>query len=609
MESLNKKKRDYSPPTKTTRRSPTKKRRIAWKSPSPSPSTSPKTRKLATMKSLETKLKTRDVVNLLEKVCPRSDMCLALSAEYMPHINHAFHSFSDFRMLSTEHHGEQFLNISSGSNGFVNQLYFTDKTGRYSAMAILKSAYNKKNEKLPDNSVYEGLVGLYYINDQCYHFPCFVETYGIYAYDGAETGLPPLKNYLLNNTKDKYMKIPNGDFENGIRSLFTNTKTNMQIKRGASLTRTLYNSKAIHYAFDNPSNLCVLIQSIKNASNMHEYLNDVFKNMYNQDNVKKREFQLNEELITMIFQIYSVLGYISDSFTHNDLHMGNVLVYSLGNKYVKMVYHMKKKGEDKEQVVSFYTNKILKIIDYGRSFVKGDNFSSVCFYQSICQHEKMLEKRDSVSTPATIVADSARTPDTIAVVSSDSLATPKTKTPTKVATPKTPTQTNPIVINYECDESNIEKFQDNPSHICGQKIGFSTLWKTPKNPTTTNYASILRHNKSIDLFFIQRIAIGLMLYVYKYELADINATPKILDHIKSPIFDLIMNVFYVYRISYLKYYNKLFMELMGEVYVYLKKENVDIGKDKTNENQMYHFLFYSVSSPNVIKYILLGPEL
>lgn len=592
MESREKKKRGL-PRTKKTRRSPTKKRRIAWGSPTaPSLSPSPKTRKLATMKSLETTLKTRDVVNLLEKVCPRSDMCLALSAEYMPHINQAFHTFSNFRMLSTQHHGEQFLNISSGSNGFVNQLYYTNSTGKYSSMAIFKSAYNKKDEKLPDNSVYEGLVGLYYINDQCYHFPCFVETYGIYAYDGAETGLPPLKNYLLNNTKDNYKEIPKEEFEKGIRPLFTNTKTNMQIKNGNSLKRTLYNSKAIHYAFDNPSNLCVLIQSIKNATNIYDYLNGVLLNIYNEPDVKKREFQINEELITMIFQIYSVLGYISDSFTHNDLHMGNVLVYSLGNKYIRMVYHMKKKGEDKEQVVSFYTNKILKIIDYGRSYVKGENFSSVCFYQSVCQHEKMLEKRNSVSTPTKIPEMST---ESIRINTSDSLVTSKI--------PKSPIQNS--TIEYECDESNITKFQENTNRVCGEKMGFSSLWKAPKNPATTKYASIVHRNKTIDLFFIQKIAFSLMFYVYKYEsISAPNVIPKILDHIKSPIFDLIMNVFGVYRTIYVGIENNIFTELMGEVYQYFKKENMQIGNsDNSDPNYIYHLLFYSISSSNIIKHI------
>ena len=70
----------------------------------------------------------------------------------------------------------------------------------------------------------------------------------------------------------------------------------------------------------------------------------------------------------MLFQVYFPLYYLQEEFTHNDLHSNNILYYTPfpgSNRYVQLIYHMAD-----GTTISFKSKYIMKIIDYGRSFVK-----------------------------------------------------------------------------------------------------------------------------------------------------------------------------------------------------------------------------------------------
>ena len=74
------------------------------------------------------------------------------------------------------------------------------------------------------------------------------------------------------------------------------------------------------------------------------------------------------------------LSCVGKTFTHYDLHMGNVLLYEpVKGKYIEYHYH-----NDSEEVV-FKSNYIVKIIDYGRSFFK-DNSSETGSTEKIMKH-------------------------------------------------------------------------------------------------------------------------------------------------------------------------------------------------------------------------------
>lgn len=71
------------------------------------------------------------------------------------------------------------------------------------------------------------------------------------------------------------------------------------------------------------------------------------------------------------------------TFTHNDLHAENVLVYEIPNgQYVTMNY--KTPFGD----VSLKTRYICKIIDYGRSYFKDDRMSSENVRETLCENIK-----------------------------------------------------------------------------------------------------------------------------------------------------------------------------------------------------------------------------
>lgn len=71
---------------------------------------------------------------------------------------------------------------------------------------------------------------------------------------------------------------------------------------------------------------------------------------------------------------------LSDVFTHYDLHSGNVMLYSLGDKHIKYHYHYP------EHTVTFNSSYIVKIIDYGRSFFKDEGgYNPEDVYKDLCE--------------------------------------------------------------------------------------------------------------------------------------------------------------------------------------------------------------------------------
>jgi hypothetical protein len=88
------------------------------------------------------------------------------------------------------------------------------------------------------------------------------------------------------------------------------------------------------------------------------------------------------DLLNALFQIYMPLAMAKDTFTHYDLHLGNIQLYEpLKGHYIHFHYHLPT-GE----TVSFKSSYIAKIIDYGRSYfndiVSGVNSKDI--YAEVC---------------------------------------------------------------------------------------------------------------------------------------------------------------------------------------------------------------------------------
>ena len=66
-------------------------------------------------------------------------------------------------------------------------------------------------------------------------------------------------------------------------------------------------------------------------------------------------------------------------FTHYDLNCNNVLLYEpIHNGYIEYHYHLPK------EVITFKSSYLVKMINYGRSFIKGSHQ----YYESICQEPR-----------------------------------------------------------------------------------------------------------------------------------------------------------------------------------------------------------------------------
>jgi hypothetical protein len=221
---------------------------------------------------------------------------------------------------------------SESNNGFIVDIPF-NKHGN-TIHALLKSTKTANS----DNLVYEGWVGST-VNTFSVYFPCFVETYALGKY---------------NDNK-----------------LFTNLQTNMPIKKEQLNDLTLSDSGSlediIHDSCVAPMKQCILIENLKNIRSLNE-IKDVIE---------------ANEMMGYLFQVYFVLDTLKNNFTHYDLHSGNVLVYSPSpkkNAYVTMIYHYSDGSK-----VEMKTFGIIKLIDYGRSFVHyNKKINSRKYFEILC---------------------------------------------------------------------------------------------------------------------------------------------------------------------------------------------------------------------------------
>ena len=89
-----------------------------------------------------------------------------------------------------------------------------------------------------------------------------------------------------------------------------------------------------------------------------------------------------KDLLNVLYQIYMPLASLSDTFTHYDLHMGNILIYEpVPGKYIDYKYVL-----SDESTVEFKCRYIAKIIDYGRCFFEDISVSSKSIYDAVCQN-------------------------------------------------------------------------------------------------------------------------------------------------------------------------------------------------------------------------------
>jgi len=254
--------------------------------------------------------------HFLKNICSDSGVCIAFGVENNK-IKTFFNGFIHFDYIVPP--------ISSigeiSANGFIKEINY-EHLG-YKASSILKSSKNAE----ADNLYYEYIVGLQ-INEWMRFFPCFVETYGLYGYTSPD-------NYTMVKRTPRIADIDM--FKNALMLLDPEPGENVFEEYDVVCQDSLY--------------LAVLIQHLRNAPSFHDLM---------------RRGSINVvEKYCILAQVYLVLGQLTDVFVHNDLHPGNVLLYSPSpGKYIEFNYHM-----PDGQVVRFKSYYVAKIIDYGRCFI------------------------------------------------------------------------------------------------------------------------------------------------------------------------------------------------------------------------------------------------
>ena len=286
-------------------------------------------------------------------ICSDSGECIAFGKE-IANIKTFFDSFS-FTYVNI---GKMKKIGEPSLNGFIIEIPY-ERQG-YHAYSILKCAANPKS----DNLIYEGLVGVF-INKKNILFPCFLETYYICL---IKQGVYNIFRSLASNANQLTKKILIDN--NGIEMIKPTYKT--------LANPDILNVSCLYSKF-----ISIMIQHFNNIQSFHSYL---------KERRNDADFR-TVHLVNYLYQVYCPLAFMSNEFTHYDLHTNNVLIYHPSNdckKYVKMIYHYAD-----GTTVEFNTFGIAKIIDYGRCYFNDKKnvppISSLNIYNAICSIENCGE--------------------------------------------------------------------------------------------------------------------------------------------------------------------------------------------------------------------------
>jgi hypothetical protein len=225
---------------------------------------------------------------------------------------------------------------TNSANGFIRKYKYNSE--HYEVDVVQKNNLNYMGDSL----VYEYLVGQC-VNHFASFYPCFSKTYQICKYNTPADykQILYLKDPVLPTGLDKMLTVLNTD---DIAEL---------IKTGCA----------------NNQHICIMTQYLPFDIDLGKYLDD-----------PSRE---TSTLITILYLLHACLASFSNQFTHYDLHYENVqLVKIPNNKYSIFRMHL-----PNGRVISFKTNYIPCIIDYGRCYVNCAALNSTDIYRTVCEYD------------------------------------------------------------------------------------------------------------------------------------------------------------------------------------------------------------------------------
>lgn len=288
-------------------------------------------------------LKKRDKIraNFLNTICSDAGYCITLGKEEKI-INSFFDGFITFKYAISP-----VTTIGKASaNGFIKEIIY-EREG-YKCYSVLKS----QQDKTSDSLIYEYFVGQY-INTLTTKLPLFLKTYGLLKY-----------NRLLDHS-------------------ISEDNDTLEISNFKKLLKPVLGIDDRTIDFDYLCNIqsylnCILIEHLKHPI----YISSLCQLGMKPTLTPIETYNLTCEIPNVFYQLYFGLSSIYLNFTHYDLHSENVLLYK-PQEHGYLTYHYHTFGETTP--ITFHSQYIVKIIDYGRCFYKyNDIRNSDTFYTKLC---------------------------------------------------------------------------------------------------------------------------------------------------------------------------------------------------------------------------------
>jgi hypothetical protein len=345
--------------------------------------------------SVNTKLRPQ----FLSKVCPDSSECLMLGSNR----DITMRFFEGFSLKYTD----SYQLINSGANGSILKIKFNKHN--YNSYGVIKisipfdinkddikyikigdnmqSHFTYNIYKIPDNMIYEYLVGLY-LNEYVDYLPNFLETYQLFKIKEDKSGIGQYKQLLYEiYGKDTSVQNFNENFKNILSPVLVDDKgekqdinyvLNHMLKRFIlDSCNDAFNIKNFKRSYT----YLLMTQYMREPFTLHSALIPT-SSLYN--------FMINH-LIYILFQIYYTLHIMNSKFAHYDLHTKNVILYQpYKDGYIEYFYYL-----ENGEIIQFKSPYIVKIIDYGRCYIeKYSNEIKKVVDNSICHSSGYMINTD-----------------------------------------------------------------------------------------------------------------------------------------------------------------------------------------------------------------------
>ena len=240
------------------------------------------------------------------------------------------------------------------NNGFLRKFKYT--SDKYEVDVIQKNNKTLKSDSL----VYEYLVGQC-INHFAQFYPCFSLTYQIFKYR-SDMDYRIMEYFLLKRKSDDY----DPDLDEKVKQITLSTGLDQMLS--ALDEKDIV--KLIKTGCENNDKMCIMTQYLPFESSLSKYI--ISRNMN------------PNTLTTILYMVYACLASFSNVFTHYDLHTNNVQLVRIPNDGYSIIRVNNKDGS----VISYKTDYIPVIIDYGRCFVDCDKLNSTELYKTVCQYDR-----------------------------------------------------------------------------------------------------------------------------------------------------------------------------------------------------------------------------